>query len=683
MSKKTINIGIDPDDGTGDPLRTSMDKINSNFTEFYDAITPTGKNVGIGTATPSARLNVVSDTSYEAVKITQTGSGNALVVQDIDNDTSPFVVTSTGSVGIGKTTPIYPLDVNGDIKTSSKLRFSSDNRYLSYENSSYVLPNANLYINNSLAITVSNFNNYAPTLTGTGAYGFWENVSVNTSIYSEGSFTNTFTIGTSAYHVANGNLGIGIPTPQVKLHVVNDLTAIEGVSDTQYGISGVSNTSVAVRAYSNTGSGIYTISEEGYGIKVQSNIGVVAQFQNNESTFATIFANGNMSIGHDFIIPEARLHVFTDDAGNTSIIGYSEMGIGVYGASNSAAAGVYGSSLANNGVYAYSNTGTALFVVSNTGKVTQFSNSTVDFVGIFANGNMSVGHDFISPTSRLHVFTTGGVMAIQGESFSNSGVSGYANTGVGVEAISFSNTGMGAFSNTGYGISGTSISNTGIGAYSNTGMGIQGTSISNTGGAFYSNTGVGLQVYSNSGIVAQFSNNAYNVLFIGANGNIGIGSNSNPTHKLSVNGTTYFGSNVTITNPVVANGSPGSSGQVLTSNGSTGSTYWSTVTPASPVVTVGAVGSYALMKFQPDPGLFTAGSGGYYDLAPGFQVAGSTLQYSSISAHALELTEMMISYVYFNPNYSYYYASGTWQLAGQLNYSYSSGPTVALFQRIS
>lgn len=456
MSKKTINIGIDPDDGTGDPLRTSMDKINSNFTEFYDAITPTGKNVGIGTTTPSARLNVVSDTSYEAVKITQTGSGNALVVQDIDNDTSPFVVTSTGSVGIGKTTPIYPLDVNGDIKTSSKLRFSSDNRYLSYESGSYVLPNANLYVYNSLALTVNNFNDYAPTLAGYGAYGFWENVSVNNSVYSEGSFTNTFTIGTGAYHVANGNLGINTTTPQAKIHSVtsqDNATAILGYSELGFGVFGESETSYGVLGYTNS------------------------------SSFA-----------------------------------------GVAGASVSDGAGVYAESWL----------GTALVALANTGNVFEFQNNSVNFAILKPNGNMAIGHDFVDPTSRLHVFTTGGVMAIQGESFSNSGVSGYANTGmgtfgsswsnngvggysntgVGVEAISFSNTGMGAFSNTGYGISGTSKSNTGIGAYSNTGMGIQGTSISNTGGAFYSNTGVGLQVYSNSGIIAQFSNNTQTVLTI-------------------------------------------------------------------------------------------------------------------------------------------------------------------------
>lgn len=35
MAKQIINIGTTANDGTGDPLRTSMQKINANFTELY------------------------------------------------------------------------------------------------------------------------------------------------------------------------------------------------------------------------------------------------------------------------------------------------------------------------------------------------------------------------------------------------------------------------------------------------------------------------------------------------------------------------------------------------------------------------------------------------------------------------------------------------------------------------
>jgi hypothetical protein len=48
---------------------------------------------------------ITANTSTDALKITQTGSGNALYIEDVAADATPFVVSSTGAVGIGTTTP--------------------------------------------------------------------------------------------------------------------------------------------------------------------------------------------------------------------------------------------------------------------------------------------------------------------------------------------------------------------------------------------------------------------------------------------------------------------------------------------------------------------------------------------------------------------------------------------------
>jgi len=59
----------------------------------------------------------------------------------------------------------------------------------------------------------------------TGPYGKTEgNLNVNSAIYANGSSTNTFTVGTAAYYVANGNFGIGNSTPADKLVVVGNIT---------------------------------------------------------------------------------------------------------------------------------------------------------------------------------------------------------------------------------------------------------------------------------------------------------------------------------------------------------------------------------------------------------------------------------------------------------------------------
>jgi hypothetical protein len=71
--------------------------------------------VGIGTTTPGAKLNVVHNDTTDAVRITQEGSGNALVVEDSTNpDSTPFIVTADGNVGIGVgSSPTSKLHVGG------------------------------------------------------------------------------------------------------------------------------------------------------------------------------------------------------------------------------------------------------------------------------------------------------------------------------------------------------------------------------------------------------------------------------------------------------------------------------------------------------------------------------------------------------------------------------------------
>jgi hypothetical protein len=98
---------------------------NTNF--FWD---DTNNYLGIGTASPAATLNVVTNTTTDAVRITQTGTGNAFVVEDSANpDATPFVINTNGFVFIGQTTSIASASGSHLLQISGATTPLSLNRY--------------------------------------------------------------------------------------------------------------------------------------------------------------------------------------------------------------------------------------------------------------------------------------------------------------------------------------------------------------------------------------------------------------------------------------------------------------------------------------------------------------------------------------------------------------------------
>jgi hypothetical protein len=80
MAQQTINVGAAPNDGTGTPLRTAFQYTNSNFSELYTAVGPSGNNIVV--------------------------PGNATITGDLTVDTSTLKVDATNNrVGFGTSTP--------------------------------------------------------------------------------------------------------------------------------------------------------------------------------------------------------------------------------------------------------------------------------------------------------------------------------------------------------------------------------------------------------------------------------------------------------------------------------------------------------------------------------------------------------------------------------------------------
>lgn len=68
----------------------------------------------------SGNVTIDSDTPGPALKITQTGTGPVMRVQDsADPDSTPFIIDSDGQVGVGTATPAAPLDVTGAARLGS------------------------------------------------------------------------------------------------------------------------------------------------------------------------------------------------------------------------------------------------------------------------------------------------------------------------------------------------------------------------------------------------------------------------------------------------------------------------------------------------------------------------------------------------------------------------------------
>lgn len=70
----------------------------------------------------TGNVTISSDSSGPALKITQTGTGDVMRVQDsADPDSTPFVINSSGLVGLGTVAPAEALDIDNN----GKIQFSS------------------------------------------------------------------------------------------------------------------------------------------------------------------------------------------------------------------------------------------------------------------------------------------------------------------------------------------------------------------------------------------------------------------------------------------------------------------------------------------------------------------------------------------------------------------------------
>ena len=105
------------------------------FVAKSGSLATTGSNTFVGTQTIQGLTRITGTSTNELVRITQTGTGAALIVEDSTNpDTSPFVIDNSGDVGIGTSSPTRILHTTGSTNGTSVPLFegmaSSETRFL-------------------------------------------------------------------------------------------------------------------------------------------------------------------------------------------------------------------------------------------------------------------------------------------------------------------------------------------------------------------------------------------------------------------------------------------------------------------------------------------------------------------------------------------------------------------------
>jgi hypothetical protein len=163
-----------------------------------------------------------SNTSTDLVRITQTGSGNALVVEDSTNpDSTPFVVTKDGRVGVGISTPFYNVDII-DVDPQFRVSATTNNRaFRIYPGSGTIeADNTSFYLNRvsntNILLGFGGGNTGVGTISSPTAKLHINNTGTSNSLLVEDS-TNP---DSTPFVVDNsGNVGIGLTGTTYKLDV--------------------------------------------------------------------------------------------------------------------------------------------------------------------------------------------------------------------------------------------------------------------------------------------------------------------------------------------------------------------------------------------------------------------------------------------------------------------------------
>jgi len=144
MAQQIINVGAQPDNGDGDPLRTAFIKTNENFTEIYQA-GPVGSNIQIANNTIStSQLNGNIILGPRGIGVVQTNTSILPRINDVYDLGSPAQRFNTLYLGSGGFDSVGNISGNYFIGNGSQLTgITADTRDVTWGNSTFAIANEN------------------------------------------------------------------------------------------------------------------------------------------------------------------------------------------------------------------------------------------------------------------------------------------------------------------------------------------------------------------------------------------------------------------------------------------------------------------------------------------------------------------------------------------------------------
>ncbi len=142
MAQQIINVGAQPDNGDGDPLRTAFIKTNENFTEIYQA-GPVGSNIQIANNTIStSQLNGNIILGPRGIGVVQTNTSILPRINDVYDLGTPSQRFNTLYLGSGGFDSVGNISGNYFIGNGSQLTgITADTRDVTWGNSSFTIAN--------------------------------------------------------------------------------------------------------------------------------------------------------------------------------------------------------------------------------------------------------------------------------------------------------------------------------------------------------------------------------------------------------------------------------------------------------------------------------------------------------------------------------------------------------------